>query len=56
MHTQEEENARLATAKRRLQREIDELTEQNEALTRDLAAAKKRLGSGGLLANNMREV
>ena len=39
---QEEENARLTTAKRRLQREIDELTEQNETLQRDLAAAKKR--------------
>lgn len=40
---QEEENARLTTAKRRLQREIDELTEQNETLQRDLTAAKKRL-------------
>ena len=40
---QEEETTRLATAKRRLQREIDELTEQNETLTRDLANAKKSL-------------
>lgn len=38
---QEEETTRLQTAKRRLQREIDELTEQNETLTRDLANAKK---------------
>ncbi len=38
---QEEENARLQTAKRRLQREVDELTEQTETLTRDLATAKK---------------
>ncbi len=39
---QEEENSRLATTKRRLQREIDELTEQNETLQRDLTNAKKR--------------
>ena len=41
---QEEENSRLTTAKRRLQREIDELTEQNETLQRDLTNAKKRYG------------
>lgn len=40
-HLQEEENARLSTTRRRLQREIDELTEQIETLTRDLTAAKK---------------
>ena len=39
---QEEENTRLANAKRRLQREMDELTEQNETLQRDLASARKR--------------
>ena len=39
---QEEENSRVSGAKRRLQREMDELTEQNETLQRDLAAAKKR--------------
>ena len=38
---QEEENSRLAAAKRRLQRELDELTEQNETLQRDLATARK---------------
>ena len=39
---QEEENSRLAAAKRRLQRELDELSEQNETLQRDLASARKR--------------
>ena len=38
---QEEENSRLSAAKRRLQRELDELTEQNETLQRDLANARK---------------
>ena len=38
---QEEENSRLSAAKRRLQRELDELTEQNETLQRDLATARK---------------
>lgn len=37
----EEETTRLSNAKRRLQRELDEVTEQNEALSRDLATARK---------------
>ena len=37
---QEEENARLNATKRRLQREVEELTEQNEQLTRDLHSRK----------------
>ena len=36
-HSQEEETARLQAAKRRLQRELDELTDQNEQLQRDVA-------------------
>lgn len=36
-NVQEEESARLQAAKRRLQREVDELTEQNETLQRDIA-------------------
>ena len=39
---QEEENARLSAVRRRLQRETDELTEQNEALSRELQNARKR--------------
>lgn len=35
--SQEEETARLQAAKRRLQREVDELTDQNEQLQRDVA-------------------
>lgn len=35
--SQEEETARLQAAKRRLQRELDELTDQNEQLQRDVA-------------------
>ncbi len=37
----EEENARLTAARRRLQREVDELTEQNESLNRELQSARK---------------
>ena len=37
LQMQEEETARLQAAKRRLQRELDELTEQNEQLQRDIA-------------------
>ena len=37
IHSQEEETARLQAAKRRLQRELDELTDQNEQLQRDVA-------------------
>ena len=39
---QEEENARLSAVRRRLQRETEELTDQNEALTRELQSARKR--------------
>ena len=41
MDEAEEETARLAATKRRLQRDIDELTEQNEALSRELQSARK---------------
>lgn len=38
---QEEENARLSAVRRRLQRETEELTDQNEALQRELQNARK---------------
>jgi len=41
MEEAEEENARLSATRRRLQREIEDLTEQNETLQRELASARK---------------
>ncbi|KAK2571688.1 Myosin heavy chain [Acropora cervicornis] len=44
----EEENTRLATAKRRIQRELDDVTEANEELTREVQSLRNRLrGRGG---------
>mgnify|MGYP000093781782 CR=1 FL=1 len=39
----EEENTRLTTAKRRIQRELDDVTEANEELTREVQSLRNRL-------------
>lgn len=39
----EEENTRLTSAKRRIQRELDDVTEANEELTREVQSLRNRL-------------